>query len=119
VILFSCAEKAVSIDDRIADFITSLGGDRTDTYTNFDPSTAAYSTAKSPTFWDTSVFGVDKPYTYGTPNTSDPADVEFHIFDHGGTDLANFQFIMVNIGTTSDNWVISNIKVTPPGAFMF
>ena len=120
LLLLSCANKSVSIDDRIADFITSLNGDRSDTYTNFDPSTVAYATAKSKTFWDTStVFLTDKPYTYGTPNILSSSDVEFHIFNNTATDLGLFQFVMVNIGTSSDNWVISNIKVTPPGTFMF
>ena len=120
-LLFSCAPPAVSIDERISDFITSLNGDRTDTYTNLDPSTAAYSTTKSAGFWNTTVFSATKPYTYSptSPSESTPTDVEITIYDSSAVSLGVFQFVMVNIGDKSDNWVIHDLMTPPGGAHVF
>jgi hypothetical protein len=116
-LLFSCAPKPVSIEDRISDFVTSLNGDRTDTYTNLDPSTAAYSTTKDPAFWDTHFDKTKKPFTYSPnpPSTSVPTDVEITITDSTTIGIV-YQFVMVNIGDKSDNWVISDLKTPPGGA---
>jgi hypothetical protein len=121
VVLFSCAPKAVSIDDRIADFFTSLNGDRTDTYTNLDPSSAAYATARAAGYW-TSPFGPQSaaPFTY-TPNppvTTDPSNIVLTVSDSSGLLSPDYKFVMVNIGSGSDNWVISDIQ-HPAGATIF
>lgn len=111
-LLFSCAPPPISIEQRISDFISSLGGDRTDTYTNLDPSTGAYSLAKPAAFW-TTAFGTSKPYTYSPnpPNTSTASDVPITIYDGLSVNLGTFHFAMVNIGTASDNWVIHDIQL--------
>ncbi len=113
VVLFSCAPKAESIDERIADFFTSLNGDRIDTYTNLDPSTAAYSTGKPAGFWDIP-FGLKTaaPFTY-TPNppvTTDPSNIVLTVSENGGTINPDYKFVMVNIGSSADNWVMSDIQ---------
>jgi hypothetical protein len=111
VVLFSCSTNPVSIVDRLNDFISSLNGDRTNTYTNLDSSTSAYSLAKPASWWDTP-FPVASE-TYSSPTTpvmTNPADVEITINGTGGfTHL--YKFVMVNAGTTSDNWVINDIQV--------
>ena len=116
LLLFSCADKPVSIEDRIADFFTSLNGDRSDTYTNLDPSTAAYSLTKPASFWDTPFAVATKPYSYtpNPPSTSTPSDVQITVVDSSGPTTL-YRFVMVNIGKASDNWVINDIQ-TPPGS---
>jgi hypothetical protein len=120
-LLFSCAPPAVSIEQRISDFITSLNGDRTDTYTNLDPSTAAYSTTKPSGFWDTTFPGAKIPYSYSPnpPSTTTPTDVEITIYDKSAVTMGVFQFVMVNIGDKSDNWVIHDLMTPPGGAHVF
>jgi len=117
ILLFGCAAKSTSIDERIADFFTSLAGDRTDTYTNLDPSTSAYSLAKPSTFWDTPFPVASKPYTYSNLNTTPSSDVTMTISDNvGAMGIGPYHFVMVNIGTSSDNWVISDIQAPPGGS---
>jgi hypothetical protein len=120
-LLFSCAPKSVSIEERISDFFTSLNGDRTDTYTNLDPSTAAYSTGRAAGFW-TLPFGAQAaaPFTYSPnpPVTTDPSNVVLTVSDNGGIIAPDYKFVMVNIGSGSDNWVISDIQ-HPAGATIF
>ncbi|MGD0724192.1 MAG: hypothetical protein ABSB63_01365 [Spirochaetia bacterium] len=115
MLLFSCALKSTSIDERISDFFTSLNGDRTDTYTNLDPSTAAYSLAKPFGFWDTPFPVGSEPYTYSGLNTTPSSDVTMTISDKTSS-MGVYHFVMVNIGTTSDNWVISDIQAPPGGS---
>ncbi len=116
--LFSCSLAPVSIEDRIKDFVDSLNGDRSDTYKNLDPSTAAYSTTKPASFWETQFPDAQKPYTYSPnpPNTSTPTDVEVHIYDKSAVDMGLFQFVMVDVGTVSENWVINDLQTPPGGA---
>jgi hypothetical protein len=119
IALFSCAPAPVSIEDRISEFVGSLDGDRSDTYKNLDPSTAAYGLVDVD-FWDTE-FGdrTNAPYSYTpkSPDTSDPSDVEINISDKsgplGGGDP--YQFVMRNIGDASDNWVIKDIRLPAGG----
>jgi len=117
ILLFSCGAKSTSIEERISDFVTSLNGNRSDTHTNLDPSTAAYSTADA-TFWNNSIFGpsTNGPFTYAPnpPNTTTPSDVEITISDNIGP-VGLFKFVMVNIGSSSDNWVINDIQRIPGG----
>jgi hypothetical protein len=113
IALFSCAPAPVSIEDRISEFVSSLNGDRSDTYTNLDPGTAAYGEGKIASFWDTA-FDVraNAPFTYTpkSPDTSDPSDVEITVNDSAGF-VGLYKFVMRNIGDASDNWVIKDILV--------
>jgi hypothetical protein len=115
IALFSCAPAPVSIEDRISEFVGSLDGDRSDTYKNLDPSTAAYGLVNA-AFWDTE-FGdkTNAPYSYTlkSPDTSNASDVEIAISDNS-VPLGIYQFVMRNTGDASDNWVIKDIR-TPPG----
>lgn len=121
MLLFSCAEKAVSIEERIADFFTSLNGDRTDTYTNLNPGTTAYTTGKPAGFWDIP-FGLKTadPFTYSPnpPVTTDPLNIVLTVSDNVGVLVPDYKFVMVNIGSSSDNWVISDIQ-HPAGTSIF
>ena len=118
-LLFNCALPPVSIEQRISDFVTSLNGDRSDTYTNLDPSIATYSLGKPAAYWDIIGPTTNVPFSY-TPNppvTSNPSDVEITISDNNGV-VGLYKFVMVNIGTGSDNWVIHGLQ-TPPGTVVF
>jgi hypothetical protein len=115
VFLFSCAEKPVSITDRIGEFFTSLNGDRSDTYTNLDPSTAAYTLAKPASFWKIAFDDAKIPYSYSNLDTSTPADVTLTI-DNKLVTMGVYHFVMVNIGTAMDNWVIDDIQAPPGGS---
>ena len=52
-LILSCGPPPVSINDRINMFVTSLNGNRSDTYTNCDPnaSTDYNAAARISTFW--------------------------------------------------------------------
>jgi hypothetical protein len=113
--LFSCSLSPVSIEDRIKDFMDSLNGDRSDTYKNLDPSTAAYSTAKPASFWDTPFAELNRPYSYSGLNTSAPSDVTATINDKS-VSMGVYHFVMVDVGTVSENWVIKDIQIPPGGA---
>lgn len=110
--LFSCSLSPISIEDRIKDFFDSLNGDRSDAYKNLDPSTAAYSLAKPAIFWDTPFPEADEPYSYTSPNTSTESDVTMTISGNGGP-LGTYHFVMVDIGSPSENWVINDIRLDP------
>jgi hypothetical protein len=113
VLLSGCFLLPVSIDQRINDFVSDLSGNRTNAYMNLDPGTSAYSNAKAAGFWDATVFGNNPPYSHGSLNVVSSSDVECTISD-ASVSLGTFQFVMVNIGTGIDNWVINDIR-TPPG----
>ena len=111
---FGCTELLpVSITGRISSFVDSLNGSRSDTYANLDPSTAAYTGTQLASWWD-SPFGVaDEPYTYtpASPDTTTPTDVEVTIKGANGFSKL-YKFVMVNVGTVVDSWLISDIQVS-------
>jgi len=113
-LLISCAPKAVSITDRISDFVSSLNGDCSDTYTNLDPSIPMYNIGKVPSVWTAALFPPgNKPYLFtpDPPVTSDPSAVDVTI---NGTGYSiQYRFVMVDIGTLSENWVIHGLQLFP------
>ncbi len=108
--LFSCSLSPTSIKDRLSDFFSTLNGDRSETHKDLDPAISAYSTADA-TFWEIHFPAADKPYTYTSPDTSTPSDVTTTITSNAGSNPWHFE--MVNIGSSSDNWVIH--QITGPG----
>lgn len=112
--LWSCSglTSPVSIEERITEFVTSLNGDRTDTYTNLDPSTAAYGATKDAAWWDAPFATADEPFSFSPdpPVTTDPTDVEVTISGGGIGKL--YKFVMVNTGTITDDWVINDIQLS-------
>ena len=112
-VLFSCAPPPVSIEKRISDFVSSLNGDRTDTYTNFDPSSPGSLASK--TYWDTLFTASTPPFSYtpNPPNTSNSSAVDITVTGASGPSYS-FRFVMANIGTISANWVIEHPQL-PPG----
>jgi hypothetical protein len=111
-VLGSCSLKAVSIADRIGDFVASLNGDRSDTHNHFQAGSAGSFTNGA--YWDTLLTLSTKPYTYTTPNPANPAQVDVTVT--GANAFAyNFRFIMVNTGAAPiDNWMIQHMEL-PPG----
>jgi len=107
-VLGSCALKPVSIADRIGDFVASINGDRSSTHSNFDPVTAGNAT--DATYWNIIFTASTGPYTYPAPNTSNPASVLVDITGATGP-VYHFKFIMHNIGSVSDNWVIEHLEL--------
>jgi hypothetical protein len=107
IYLNSCnLTKPISITDRITDFVTSLNGDRSDTFSNLDPSVVVYTLGKPAIYWAT-FFPVGPTYSFAPnpPNTSSTSAVSVTI---NGTACV---FNMVNTGSTSDNWVIHGLTV--------
>ena len=112
IVLFSCAPKPVSITDRISDFVSSLNGDRSDTYTNLDPSIIVYSLGKPSAYWDTFFPQSYKQYSFApnSPDTSNSSAVVVTIQGSSGPPYP-CSFAMENIGTLSDNWVIHGLVI--------
>jgi hypothetical protein len=116
-VILSCAPPPVSIDDRLASFITSLNGNRSDTYTNCDPNAGNYGASKTPNYWDTAfnppgaTFSLVPGY-----NTNNPSSVVITINKNGAfydTDTFN----MVNDKNAgSDNWLIHSITSANVGS---
>jgi hypothetical protein len=118
VFLFSCSDLIpVSISDRIDQFVTSLNGDRSATYQNFDSTVGYYSAIKAPaTTWDVWFAPADKTFSY-TPNppvTTNPLDVEVTISGTGGASNL-YKFVMVNNPGVFENWVINDIQIWSTG----
>jgi len=116
-LLFSCSLSPVSIKDRINDFFDSLnGGDRSDTHKNLDPSTSAYSLADAG-FWNSQFPKSGEPYSYTSLDTSDSSDVTMTISDNTAPlGVGAWHFVMVDIGSPSENWVINDIQQPPGGS---
>jgi hypothetical protein len=117
LVFFSCGgETPVTIEQRISDFVTSLNGDRTDTYKNLDTSIAAYQAAATPTYWDTLFGTADKPYAVDTSalDKSDVTKIPVTITGANGFSKA-YQFYMVNSGTLAEVWVIHDILLYNSG----
>ncbi len=113
LVFLSClTETPVSIATRISDFVTSLNGDRTDTYKNLNSSIAAYQAAATPTYWDTHFATTDEPFSVDTSalNISDPTDVLATI-SYGGGLNKQYKFNMINTGVTAEVWYIDDISV--------
>ncbi len=111
-LLGSCSIASVSIADRISMFVSSLNTDRSTTSQNLDPATVA----PTPTQWN-SFFGTQyEPYAFSPNppnNTSDPNNVQTNIIGSGssGWNFA-YKFVMVNVGTGSDDWRIHSLYIT-------
>ena len=108
-LLFSCSLAPVSIKDRINDFFDSLNtSDRSDTHKNLDPDTAAYSTADN-TFWEGAFPVGERPFSYSGLDTSDESNVTMNI-SNNSISLGPYHFVMVDIGSPAENWVINDIR---------
>ncbi len=121
IILSTCSLSSVSISDRISSFVSSLNGDRTNTYQNLDPSIAIYGPAATPSYWNTNFDPLDKPFSFSPnpPNTSNAADVEVNILGNNGYNEL-WKFSMSNVGTAgSDDWRIHNMAYSLNGGVSF
>jgi hypothetical protein len=109
-LILSCGPPPVTIDDRVNMFITSLNGNRTDTYTHTDPSATLYAPARTSTFWDALFPPVAEPYSVSGLNSSNSSAVTMTI--NSGAGSIAYTFVMVNAKVTgSDNWLISKIML--------
>ena len=107
-LVLSCALTPVSISDTVSSFITSLNGNRSDTYKNTSISATDYAAARTSTFWDVVFPTAMKPYSYSGLNDSDPSAVTLTITGNGIPGA--YTFVMVNDKNLgSDNWLIKEI----------
>jgi hypothetical protein len=107
--LTTCSLAPVSITDRINMFISSLNGDRSKTWENLDPNLPNPSSFDA-NYWGTYFAVADEPFVFASTNgTSNALDVEGNI---SGTTYGPIlhKFIMVNIGTGSDDWRIHALQ---------
>lgn len=94
-------------------FVTSLNGNRSDTYTNCDPNATDYNAAKAAGFWN-GLFAQAGPNSATGLNSSDSAAVTVTI-NYGAGSYGVYTFAMVNSPTMgSDNWLISTITDPSP-----
>ena len=113
VMVLSCAPAPVSISDTVSSFITSLNGNRSDTYKNTSTSATAYAAARISTFWDLPFTPLGKPYSYSGLNDSNPAAVTLTITANGLSTA--WTFMLVNDkNMDSDDWLIK--QITGPGS---
>jgi len=110
-LILSCAPPPVTIDDRLASFVTSLNGNRSDTYTNCDPNSSNYAAAKSPSVWDGYFAPGSEPFSIVPGySTSNPAAVVVTL-NGAGSFYGTYTFGFVNSPNMgSDNWLIGSIK---------
>ena len=115
LLLATCMLPSVSISDRISMFVDSLNSDRSSTYKNLDPAIPAYS-GSSPAYWDSLFAPADEPFSFSPnpPNTSNSSDVEVTILGGNGYSTLH-KFIMVNVGTGSDDWRIHGLQYSTNG----
>jgi len=109
-VLTTCSQQTpTSISDRINMFITSLNGDRTNTWQNLGSSVPNPS-AFDANYWNTQFAPADEPFSFsGTNGTSNPSDVEGNITGTNYPSLLH-KFVMENDGSGTDNWKIQSIQ---------
>ena len=113
VMVLSCAPAPVSISDTVSSFITSLNGNRSDTYKNTSTSATAYVAARISTFWDLPFPPGMKPYSYSSLNDSNPSAVTLTITGNGVS--GSYTYMMSNDKNMgSDDWLIK--QITGPGS---
>jgi hypothetical protein len=108
LVIFSCKPAPITIADTISSFVSSLNGNRSDTYKSFDPGLGStYAALATPTYWAVAFPTVSIPYSFSPnpPNTSISTDVEVTI--SGGSGFAVlYKLSMTDTGTISENWLI-------------
>jgi hypothetical protein len=113
-LILSCGPPPVSINDRISDFATSLNGNRSDTYTDCDPSSTDYGPSKTPNFWNGAFPTAGGPYSI--TNVNSYGSTATMTINNGSGPLGTYTFVMVNSPNMgSDNWLIHSI--TDPTSF--
>jgi len=107
-LIFSCS-ASVSISDRLTQFVTSLNGSMTDTYTHTDPNAAWYAAALASSFWS-AAFLQTRPLAIASMDTSNPSAVTVQLSSNGTPYTPTYTFVMVNKKELfSDNWLVSQI----------
>lgn len=116
-----CSMLGTSISGRIADFVDSLNGDRTQTYTNLVSGSAAYTANQGQTaLWDTHFPVSDGTYT-ATITSATPYDATGVLVDitPSGTGIAKHcEFVLTNTGSFYEDYYISDIQVLTGGNYV-
>jgi hypothetical protein len=99
---------------RIDDFISSLNGDRTQTYLNFLETSGPYAaTNGSSAFWDT-IWDptADGTLSYTITSTSyDAAGVYVDITGATSSITKHYMFVFTNVGDVFEDYVLTDIKL--------
>jgi len=105
-----CDLTGVSIDARVDSFIYDLNFERDNVYTNFHPTeTSDYNSLKNVTLTIEPVFPASGiPYSRGTLDTSDSANVTTVISGGGAWGSKNAVFVMIKDGLT---WYIEELHL--------
>lgn len=107
-LILSCAPAPVSISDTIGSFVSSLNGDRTDTYRYTSSSATDFAAGKDPTVWNALFDPAKAPYSYSSLNDSNSSAVTITLTSGNGP--FTYTFGMVNDKNNgSDNWLIKKI----------
>jgi hypothetical protein len=111
-----------SIDVRIGDFVSSLNGDRTQTYTNLVSGSAAYTANQGQTaLWDTHFPTADGTYTESITSAT-PYDavggVLVDITPSGTGIVKHCKITLTNTGSISEDWFIADIQVQTGGTYV-
>jgi len=112
--LGGCGFLGTDIPTRIGDFVTSLNGDRTQTYTNLVADSAIWTANQGSTsLWDTHFPSSDGTYSSEITSTApyDATGVFVDITPSGTGIPLHCEFVLTNTGGTATDYYISNILI--------
>ena len=111
-----CSLLGTSIDTRIGDFVSSLNGDRTQTYLDLVPNSTIYNANNGVTgLWDTHFPTADGTYSSTITSTQpfDPvAGVDVDITPSATGLTKHWRFFLQNTGSMFEDWFISDIQLS-------
>jgi hypothetical protein len=108
--LISCDLLGTSIETRVNKFVDSLNTDRSQTYTNLVPGSAAYAAANGyPSYWDTPFVSSSEPYSFSFTSSKpyDANDTEGNITNIVNTKL--YKFVLEKSGA---DYFISSLWIS-------
>lgn len=110
-----CSLLGTSIDSRINQFVSSLNGDRTQTYKQLVPNSAPYNANNGiTTLWDSQFSSTDGPFSFSYISSSpyDPNDTEVTINFQGASTTKQYKFVLQQSGL---DYYIASMYVSSAG----